>query len=55
MGWVLGKSGTYPPIIGIWIPNLVMGGMGVFFSDQNCYGESGRYSQPEGFSETGWI
>jgi lipopolysaccharide export system permease protein len=31
MGWVLGKSGFYPPEIGIWVPNLVMGIMAVVF------------------------
>jgi lipopolysaccharide export system permease protein len=29
MGWVLGKSGTYPPVIGVWMPNLIMGGIGI--------------------------
>ncbi|MFO7962479.1 MAG: LPS export ABC transporter permease LptF [Desulfobacterales bacterium] len=30
LGWVLGESGTYPPAIGIWVPNVVMGGVAVF-------------------------
>jgi lipopolysaccharide export system permease protein len=29
-GWVLGKSGTYPPAMGIWAPNAVMGMVGIF-------------------------
>lgn len=29
LGWVLGESGTYPPVIGIWIPNVIMGGAAV--------------------------
>ena len=31
MGWVLGKNGYYPPEIGIWMPNIVMGFLAVFF------------------------
>ncbi len=30
MGWVLGESGTYPPAIGVWVPNFIMGGIGLF-------------------------
>jgi lipopolysaccharide export system permease protein len=30
MGWMLGKSGLYPPLIGSWVPNIVMGGTGFF-------------------------
>jgi lipopolysaccharide export system permease protein len=29
-GWVFGEAGTYPPIIGMWIPNLVMAGIGIW-------------------------
>ncbi len=29
LGWVLGESGTYPPAIGIWVPNVIMGAMAV--------------------------
>jgi len=29
-GIVFGEAGTYPPIIGMWIPNIVMGGMGLY-------------------------
>jgi lipopolysaccharide export system permease protein len=27
-GWVFGEDGLYPPLIGMWVPNLVMGGIG---------------------------
>jgi lipopolysaccharide export system permease protein len=29
-GWVFGETGTYPPIIGMWVPNVIMGGLGLF-------------------------
>ena len=30
VGWVFGEAGVYPPFIGMWLPNVVMGGIGVF-------------------------
>ncbi len=27
-GWVFGEDGLYPPVIGMWVPNVVMGGIG---------------------------
>jgi lipopolysaccharide export system permease protein len=30
IGWSLGESGTYPPLLGMWTPNLVLGGLGIF-------------------------
>jgi lipopolysaccharide export system permease protein len=30
IGWTLGESGVYPPILGMWTPNIIMGGVGVF-------------------------
>ncbi len=29
-GWVFGEAGVYPPLIGMWVPNIVMGGIGLF-------------------------
>jgi len=29
-GWVFGEAGVYPPLIGMWLPNIVMGGIGLF-------------------------
>ncbi len=29
-GWSFGESGAYPPIIGMWVPNVVMGCIGCF-------------------------
>jgi lipopolysaccharide export system permease protein len=30
VGLVFGETGAYPPLIGMWLPNVVMGGLGVF-------------------------
>jgi lipopolysaccharide export system permease protein len=30
VGWSLGESGTLPPVVGMWAPNFVMGGIGIF-------------------------
>jgi lipopolysaccharide export system permease protein len=30
-GWIFGKTGSFPPEIGIWVPNLVMGVMACIF------------------------
>jgi lipopolysaccharide export system permease protein len=29
-GWSLGESGTLPPLVGMWAPNIVMGAIGIF-------------------------
>jgi len=29
-GLVFGETGAYPPVIGMWIPNYVMGGLGLY-------------------------
>jgi lipopolysaccharide export system permease protein len=31
IGWVFGETGEYPPIIGMWVPNVVMAILGVIF------------------------
>ena len=35
-GWVFGEAGVYPPLIGMWVPNVVMGGIGVFLLRQTA-------------------
>ncbi|MGD1974655.1 MAG: LPS export ABC transporter permease LptF [Desulfobacterales bacterium] len=30
-GYTLGKKGNYPPVIGMWLPNLAMATLGVYF------------------------
>jgi lipopolysaccharide export system permease protein len=29
VGWSFGESGVYPPALGMWMPNLVLGGVGL--------------------------
>ncbi|MDL1962966.1 MAG: LPS export ABC transporter permease LptF [Deltaproteobacteria bacterium] len=29
-GWVFGEAGVYPPIVGMWLPNIVIGGIGFY-------------------------
>ena len=29
-GWVFGEAGIYPPLIGMWVPNIVMGAIGLY-------------------------
>lgn len=31
MGKVYGETGAYPPQIGMWLPNFIVGGLGVYF------------------------
>jgi lipopolysaccharide export system permease protein len=34
-GYAFGETGIYPPVIGMWLPNLVMAGIGLVFSHSN--------------------
>lgn len=35
-GSVFGEAGDYPPAIGMWVPNIVMGGLGLFLLVQTA-------------------
>ncbi|MCP3941301.1 MAG: LPS export ABC transporter permease LptF [Desulfobacteraceae bacterium] len=35
-GWSVGQTGHYPPALGMWLPNVVMGGAGVFLLIRNA-------------------
>jgi lipopolysaccharide export system permease protein len=35
-GWSAGETGDYPPIVGMWLPNVIMGGIGVYFLIKNA-------------------
>jgi lipopolysaccharide export system permease protein len=30
-GWTYGKTGALPPLVGMWAPNVIFGGLAVFF------------------------
>jgi len=36
IGWSAGETGDYPPVIGMWLPDIIMGGIGVFFLVRNA-------------------
>ncbi|NNG00668.1 MAG: LPS export ABC transporter permease LptF [Desulfobacteraceae bacterium] len=38
-GWVLGEAGIYPPVIGMWVPNVVMGASGIYFFTRSAQGK----------------
>jgi lipopolysaccharide export system permease protein len=35
-GYSFGKSGAYPPVVGMWLPNFVMTVIGLFFLFQTA-------------------
>ncbi len=35
-GWSAGETGNYPPIICMWLPNVLIGGVGVYFLVRNA-------------------
>ena len=35
-GWSAGETGDYPPVLGMWLPNVIMGGLGIFFLVRNA-------------------
>ena len=35
-GWSMGESGAYPPFIGMWLPNVVLGSAGIYLLIQNA-------------------
>jgi lipopolysaccharide export system permease protein len=35
-GLVFGETGEYPPVIGMWVPNIVMGGLGLYLLVQTA-------------------
>ena len=35
-GYAFGENGAYPPVIGMWLPNFVMAGLGLFFLFQTA-------------------
>ena len=35
-GLVFGETGAYPPVLGMWVPNIVMGGLGLYLLVQTA-------------------
>ena len=35
-GWSAGETGHYPPFLGMWLPNFVMGGAGIYLLIRNA-------------------
>ncbi len=35
-GWSVGESGAYPPFIGMWMPNVVLGSAGIYLLIRNA-------------------
>ncbi len=35
-GWSAGETGDYPPFLGMWLPNVVMGGAGIYLLIRNA-------------------
>ncbi len=45
VGWSLGKSGAYPPIIGMWLPDVLMGGLGIYLLRQSANERPGLFNR----------
>jgi lipopolysaccharide export system permease protein len=41
-GLVFGETGAYPPVIGMWVPNYVMGGLGLYLLSRTANERSVR-------------
>lgn len=35
-GWSAGETGDYPPVVGMWLPNVIMGALGIYFLVKNA-------------------
>ena len=44
VGWSLGKSGAYPPIIGMWLPDVLMGGLGIYLLRRSANEKPGLFN-----------
>ncbi|WP_457554160.1 LPS export ABC transporter permease LptF [Desulfobacula sp.] len=44
-GWSAGKSGAYPPFLGMWMPNIVLGSAGIYLLIRNAKDKPVRMPQ----------
>jgi len=47
LGQVFGEDGSYPPVIGIWLPNVVMAGIGIVLMRSTANEKQLTFLQPE--------
>ena len=47
VGWSFGESGTLPPVVGMWTPNIVLGGIGIFLYIRMIQGKPVQLKFPE--------
>jgi len=45
-GWVFGEAGLYPPVIGMWVPNVVIGAVACFLFGRAATGRSVQAPYP---------
>jgi lipopolysaccharide export system permease protein len=46
VAWSFGESGTVPPVVGIWAPNIVMGGIGLYLYIRMLQDRPAGFSRP---------
>jgi lipopolysaccharide export system permease protein len=53
-GWSAGETGRFPPVLGMWLPNLVMGGAAIYLLKRNA--DENPVKMPAQISRAGaWI
>lgn len=45
VGWSLGESGTLPPVAGMWAPNIIVGGVGIWLYSRMLQDRAVRWSR----------
>ncbi|MGA6925635.1 MAG: LptF/LptG family permease, partial [Desulfosarcina sp.] len=46
VGTTLGENGRYPPAVGMWMPNMVLGGFGVYLLVRSARERPIRFKWP---------
>jgi lipopolysaccharide export system permease protein len=53
-GWSAGETGRFPPVLGMWLPNLIMGGAAIYLLKRNA--DENPVKMPAQISRAGvWI